>query len=543
LSSTFKTPGVFVTETSAFPNSIVGVETAVPAFIGYTAKAVAGGKPASFQPVRINSLAEFEAAFGGAFSTTYDIVEAPATARFDFTANRWDAAAQTFATENYALVRASATFNLYNSMRLFYANGGGTCYVVSVGDYAGGAIDAGKLAEGLKATGAQAGPTILVIPDAVLLKPDTTSQDLPVSKAFNALARAMLAQCGTLQDRVAILDVYGADALKTDPHGGVSDSDLSNLAENFQKGIGDSALNYGMAYVPFLETTVIQPGEMDHRNFNIGKADQLALLQGILTDTTSQLFSDPGHADPAQNRNPQFLKIKTVIAAIPTTQDASAAAQLNKNLVAAIPLFAQMQARVAAHMNRLPPSGAMAGIYTLIDGTRGVWKAPANVAVSSVASPSVKLTDAQQESLNIPLNGKAVNGIRDFVGRGTLVWGARTLDANSLDWRYIGMRRTLIYVEQSIKMGLAAYTFEPNEATTWVTVTAMVSNFLTGVWKQGGLMGAKPEDAFSVRCGLGSTMTANDIVDGTMIVNVMMAMIRPAEFTVLVIKQKMQGQT
>ena len=152
---------------------------------------------------------------------------------------------------------------------------------------------------------------MLVVPDAVLLQPDATpAHGLPVSAAFNALAQAMLAQCGALQDRVAILDVYGADALKPDPNGAVSNSDLGYLAETFQNGVGDSSLGYGMAYFPFLQTTVVQPDEVDYRNFSIGKADQLALLQGILTDTAAQLYPEcPGqHADPAENASPQYLQ-------------------------------------------------------------------------------------------------------------------------------------------------------------------------------------------------------------------------------------------
>ena len=294
-------------------------QTAVPAFVGYTAKAVAGGRSAYFTPVLINSMAEFEAAFGAAFTTTYDIVEtSPAPGTLTSRPCDGTAATQAFAAKYYALVRASRTFNLYNSLRLFYANGGGPCYVVSVGDYTddgrapgGVAIDAAKLTQGLTAIGAQAGPTMLAVPDAVLLQPDATpAHGLPVSAAFNTLAQAILAQCGALQDRVAILDVYGADALKPVPNGGVSNSDLGYLAKTFQNEVGDSSLGYGMAYFPFLQTTVVQPAEVDYRNFSIGKADQLALLQGILTDTAAQLYPDmsrPG-AGPADNASPQYLR-------------------------------------------------------------------------------------------------------------------------------------------------------------------------------------------------------------------------------------------
>lgn len=543
-------PGVVITEGGASPNAIVGVQTAVPAFIGYTAKAVVAGRSAYFTPVLVNTVAEFETTFGAGFATTYDIVEVPSPIGADFTAARWNAATQTFAVKFYALVRASSTFNLYNSLRLFYSNGGGPCYVVSVGDYTddgrapdGVAVDAGKLTQGLTAIAAQTGPTMLVVPDAVSLKPDATPvHGLPVSAAFNALAQAILAQCGALQDRVAILDIYGADALKKDPHGNASDNDLSSLAGNFQSGVGDAALNYGMAYFPFLVTSLITPDDTNYRHFNIGKPDQLALLQGILTDTAAQLYPDPRPGtDPADNGNPRYLQLKTMIAAIATTTDAGGIAQLNQGLASSIPLLRQMETVVATAMNLLPPSGAMAGIYAFTDSTRGVWNAPASVAPVAVMAPSVRLTDQQQGPLNVPLNGKAINVIRYFPGRGTLVWGARTLDGNSNEYRYIPVRRTLVYIETSIKAALVQFTFAPNDNNTWVAVTGMVSNFLTTLWQQGGLMGDRANDAFAVRCGLGSTMTAADVLDGTLIVNVMMAMVRPAEFVVLTFRQKVQG--
>ena len=455
------TPGVFITERSAF-SPIVGVPTAVPAFVGYTAKAVADGRSAYFTPVLINSMAEFEAAFGAAFTTTYDIVEtSPSDGAHDFTASRWNAATQAFAPKYYALVRASAAFNLYNSLRLFYANGGGPCYAVSVGDYTddgrapdGVAIDAGKLTQGLTAIGAQAGPTMLIVPDAVLLQSDARpAHGLPVSAAFNALAQAMMAQCGVLQDRVAILDVYGADALKPAPNGSVPNSDVGYLAETFQNGVGDNSLGYGMAYFPFLETTVVQPDEVDYRNFSIGKTDQLALLQGVLTDTAAQIFPDLASMPTRRRTRPAVPQVKDLIAAIATTTDASAIVRLNEDLADVIPLLRQMETVVATAQNLLPPSGAIAGIYTFVDATRGVWTAPANMMPVAVTAPSVRLDDQQQGGLNAPVNGKAINAIRDFVGRGTLVWGARTLDANNNDYRYVPVRRTLIYVEQSIKGG------------------------------------------------------------------------------------------
>jgi phage tail sheath protein FI len=183
----------------------------------------------------------------------------------------------------------------------------------------------------------------------------------------------------------------------------------------------------------------------------------------------------------------------------------------------------------------------MAGVYTLNDATRGVWNAPANVGLIAVTAPTIRISNTMQQDLNMPIDGLAINAIRDFIGRGTLVWGARTLDGNSNDWRYIQVRRALIYIEQSVELALNKFVFAPNVAQTWVSVSSMIGSFLRGVWSAGGLMGATPAEAFTVQCGLGSTMTAQDILDGKMIVQIKLQMVHPAEFIVLTFQQQMQG--
>ncbi len=182
----------------------------------------------------------------------------------------------------------------------------------------------------------------------------------------------------------------------------------------------------------------------------------------------------------------------------------------------------------------VPPSGAMAGIYASVDASRGVWKAPANVSVQYVIQPSVNIDNSMQDDLNIDTNaGKSVNAIRTFTGWGTLVWGARTLDGNSNDWRYIPVRRLFITVEASVKNAAFSFVFEPNDSRTWTRIRAMIENYLTGLWKQGALAGAKAEQAFYVKVGLNQTMTFDDILNGRMVVEIGMAPVRPAEFIIL----------
>jgi phage tail sheath protein FI len=222
-----------------------------------------------------------------------------------------------------------------------------------------------------------------------------------------------------------------------------------------------------------------------------------------------------------------------------TTSLAQRQQTLNNYLLHALPVFEQILQLIATTMNVLPPSGFLAGVYAQNDNIRGVWNAPANLALASVVSPLYAMTDAEQGAFNIPLNGQAINITRVMVNRGNVVWGARTLDGNSLTYRYVQSRRTLIYIEQSIKRALQPYVFASNDETTWRTVTAVITSFLTGLWQQGGLMGGTPSEAFTVNCGLGSTMTVQNIVDGYMIVAVNLQMSRPAEFTNLTFSQTM----
>ncbi len=187
----------------------------------------------------------------------------------------------------------------------------------------------------------------------------------------------------------------------------------------------------------------------------------------------------------------------------------------------------------------MPPSPAIAGVYAKVDSDRGVWKSPANVSLNRVTGPSVKLTISENDRLNVHASGKSINAIRAFPGKGTLVWGARTLDGGSNEWRYISVRRFFNMVEDSVKSASARFVFEPNDANTWVKVKAMIENFLTTQWRAGALMGSKPEEAFYVHVGLGETMDETDVLEGKMIIEIGMAAVRPAEFIVLRFSHKM----
>lgn len=203
--------------------------------------------------------------------------------------------------------------------------------------------------------------------------------------------------------------------------------------------------------------------------------------------------------------------------------------------------YQNIMAAIANQVNILPPTGAIAGVYTTVDNTEGVWQAPANRNINSVVAPMVSINDDQQAPLNVDaLAGKSINVIRSFYGRGpAIIWGARTMDGNSLDWKYINVRRLLIMVEQSVANAAFSLVFEPNAASTWTLCESMISNFLHNLWSEGALQGASPADAYSVQVGLGKTMTALDILEGIMRVQVKLAVVRPAEFIIITYEQQM----
>jgi len=216
------------------------------------------------------------------------------------------------------------------------------------------------------------------------------------------------------------------------------------------------------------------------------------------------------------------------------------AGQAGAALFANHPVFADILEKVARTMVLLPPSGAVAGVCAAVDRTRGVWKAPANVSLADISGVAVKINDQMQEDLNVTSTGKSINAIRTFTGKGSLIWGARTLAGNDNEWRYVPVRRFFNMAEESIRKATEPFVFEPNDRGTWVRVRAMIENFLTVQWRQGALAGAVPQQAFFVKVGLGETMTSQDILDGQMIIEVGMAVVRPAEFIVLRFAHMMQ---
>ncbi|HET7535755.1 MAG TPA: phage tail sheath C-terminal domain-containing protein, partial [Candidatus Didemnitutus sp.] len=515
---TLTTPGVFINEVNAFPNSVVPVATAIPAFVGYTARASYHGKSYTGIPVRIESFQEYIMYFAelddlGAslsedqqYTPVYQPVPVKDRATADFFIDD-----KPFRLEP----DPSTVFYLYNSIKLFYQNGGTTCFVVSVGDYGAPRgqikapadplvnpnVEADKLTKGVDALEREDEPTMIVIPDATLLEAEDHA----------ALCQHVLMQCQALGSRVGILDIVGGD--DPDP------LQWKNDITAFRTAVGQTGLNYGISYYPFLKTSVMQETDINFKNLGGGKGLS-ATLPGASVEPLKTLLAN---ADKPPGPG------------VPSAQ------QTENALTTVSPVYKQLRKALREKVNILPPSGAMAGAYTLIDNERGVWHAPANISLASVVDTTVKINDSEQGGLNVDATtGKSVNVIRLFLGRGVVVWGARTLDGNSQDWRYLNVRRTMIMIEQSMKLAANHYVFQPNDANTWSLVKSMLNKFLTSLWAEGALVGATPEAAFSVAVGIGTTMTGEDILNGIMNITVKVAVSHPAEFIVITISQQMQ---
>jgi len=478
-----KTPGVYIEEIALFPPSVAPVETAIPAFIGYTEKAKDRNNTSLINvPTRITSLLEYETYFGKAKAETIAVT-------FDQTFD-----GDILVSEAIGIASTLSAFKMYYGLQMFFSNGGGPCYIVSVGEFSGdSAVTAPTY--GSTTTGIRGGleklknedePTIIVFPDAINLT------------EYGTLINDSLKQCLELQDRVTLIDVKLTPANTALQDAAAFRTAVSGTLEE---------LKYGAAYYPYLSTIL-----------NYAYDEAAVIITHNITAIT-----------PATN-------LGTTPTELPADTTLNDLKGLNNGLYNTLKQTITQQTRV-----EMTPSAAVAGVYAAVDSSRGVWKAPANVPLNSVIEPSRKINDKEQEPLNVDTTaGKSINAIRSFTGRGNLVWGARTLAGNDNEWRYISVRRFFNFVEESVKKASARFVFEPNSKNTWVKVKAMIENFLIVQWRAGALVGDKPEHAFYVKVGLNETMTADDILNGYMVVEIGMAVVRPAEFIILQFSHKMQ---
>ena len=569
-------PGVFIDEISVFPPSVAPVATAIPAFIGYTEKAIINGVQWNYgtdgvaPAVRITSMLEYEQIFGVAFPEPFAItLTGPSTLPAD---------------TSIAVTGTLSEYTMHYNLRMYFANGGGPCYIVSVQAFPS-AISHTDLINGIAITEKADEVTLLVTPEAIAST---------INSAQRALVHStMLDLCNKLKDRFSIMDVIAGTNSNTD----------SATFRNNETGLNN--LKYGAAYYPALNTLLTRyyldsaVGITDSRTGGtFGNTNKLSdVLNGIsasgiitissigsgniikvdtatfVADNTvlGQITFSTGSSDSDATNNlviainnaslavtavriPSTTTIKVTAKVAGTTGNSiflrsgtggltpsSPTGTLSGGISADKTLYNNITAALQTNTMRLYPSSTMAGIYAGVDRDRGVWKAPANVSIAGVIAPSLNITAADQENLNVDAtSGKSINAIRTFTGKGVLVWGSRTLAGNDNEWRYVPVRRLFIFAEESIGKASEFVVFEPNDRNTWTRVKTLISNFLTNLWRDGALAGATPKEAYFVKVGLGETMTAQDILEGKLIIQVGLAAVRPAEFIILQFSHKLQ---
>ncbi|UEQ78238.1 phage tail sheath family protein [Chryseobacterium arthrosphaerae] len=562
------TPGVSVEEIATLPHSVALIETAVPVFIGYTELVPAGNN----KPLKINSLLDYELLFGKAKKENIQLkdVEGKGT----------------------TLVAPQAKFLMYYSLQMYFANGGGPCYIFSVGPYpSAGEVSLSSLQQGLGIVEAIIEPALIILPDAVSL---TSESD------FYEIYNEVISKLGIeSKNRFALLDTYYGNSETL--------SDGFNTIDNFGEKI--NLTSHAAAYFPHLKTvlnytfdenaaivhTGLQASGQDSAVFyakEIAALDELKRLASeeisirsanayVLADLLSQAVAiaeeihetaDPGtgkdtltaaiveaevvldaiyegiiddfiNPDDLNEDEPvfsgEFEALKTAILGVKDERGAASGISL-KNLESSnSALYNHIKQEIQSLRMVLPPSSAMAGVYGRVDSTRGVWKAPANVSLNYVMAPTEKISDQEQAGMHTHISGKSINAIRTFTGKGTLVWGARTVDGQDQKdekdntWKYIQVRRYYDMLRQSVNDALAKFIKRPNTEHTWLRAKNTIENFLHQQWMDGALAGNKPKEAYEV--------IINGIKDThTMETTIRIALVRPAEFIVLKFSHKLQ---
>lgn len=599
-------PGVYTQEIATLPPTVGVIPSAVPVFIGYTEKADKKGESLMNLPTRIKSMKEYEEWFGGPPKTkiTVDIDDSVSNPK---------------RPEVRIVKPVTLDYKMYHSMLFYYANGGGPCFVISIGTYKDKPDDK-KMSDALT-------PLIKSKDVTIIVYPDGTSLD---ETKYKAVIEASLLHCVKMKNRVTVIDLHDSNG-----------EDLDKIETGFQTNMPSDIeiKKYGMAYYPYLETVFslaynkeevtvnkhIQSLEADviaelskqvtafktafTNNTAAGKVvadwqqvfDSNKDLKDIQTDLDAfKLANNSATNDDLKNHALDYAKQKGIIipvlvkteldkpnpdpikiikdaidngkteldkaeAAKQTTETKykDAVKEVQKGFTKKVNnkdvtffdytglsmselesinnlLYGKIKDAISSFPVTLPPCGAVAGIYVRTDATQGVWKAPANVSVFGTIKPALDIDDDLHASLNAPSSGKAINVIRAYPGRGILVYGGRTLAGNDLEWRYVNVRRTFCFIEDSIARAMQDFVFEPNNQQTWIKVRAMIKSFLNRLWKAGGLYGNTPEDAYEVIVGEPESMSVEDVLSGIMRIFIKVAVARPAEFIVLQYEHKFE---
>lgn len=182
----------------------------------------------------------------------------------------------------------------------------------------------------------------------------------------------------------------------------------------------------------------------------------------------------------------------------------------------------------------VPPGGSVAGVYARTDATLGVWKAPAGPRATLEGVVRLSRSLGEDELGAFTVGG--VCCLRQLPSGQYCIWGSRTLRPADPGWKYVAVRRLALALQQALRRDLGWTAFEPNDERLWASLRLVVGDFLTRLWQRGAFPGSTPAEAFFVQCGLGQTMTPEDLAQGRVHLALGFAPVRPAEFIVLKLK-------
>jgi phage tail sheath protein FI len=510
-------PGVYVEELPSSVHTITAAPTSVAAFVGYTHPFATK----SFgTPVQLFSFADYQANFGGFFSSPWQ--------------------------PDY----------VGQAVNQFFLNGGASAYVVGVkpGSYYGpgtpptnegpvGAASVTVLGEGggslqfvaLQPVGvpAAAGKPTAGIPMQV------TISNVPEASKAGDLADIVVSYGRTVETyrRVSIADVAATLAGSA-----LVAVVVSEPAPTAYPAAGSP---YSLTYKtpPELGWTVISPAEFAPVFADNAPLDKVPVFN---------LLVIPGISDPAvMSEAVAYCERKRAFLIMdpPASWEANAltskspvelspAPPISTNAALYFPWLQTADPITEAPMES-PPSGFVAGAFAMEDASRGVWKSPAGIETSLLGTTGVVASGLMTDMQQGVLNASAVNCLRDFPGTGTVIFGARTVastDEAYEAWKYVAVRRMALFLEQSLYSSLTWAVFEPNAQPLWQALTQEVSAFMQSLYRQGAFAGSTPSTAYVVRCDE-TTTTPTDVANGVVNILVAFAPLAPAEFVVVQIAQ------
>ena len=502
--SSYLSPGVYMEEVSSGSKPIEAVGTAVAAFVGFAEKGVPN------EPILVTNWTQFTQNFGGFIPGSY----------------------------------------LAHAVYQYFANGGGTCYVVRVGgdDVSSmpvlraelPAADDGKSSafavRALAPGNGKDGPiSVEVVPGAdpsdetfsLVVKrggqPVETIDGLTTKRGPSNVVtavkqRSKLIEVEEVKGRQLAVPRKGTEVA-------LAESNPPAARIGADEYVGNAADRTGFAGLEAVDeiTMLAVPDVMAAYERGLIDAEGVRAVQ-LAMITHCELMADRvAIIDTPAGLNAQQVKAWRAEA----NYDSKYAAMY-------WPWLKVMDARTGSPMF-MPPSGAMAGIWARNDATRGVHKAPANEVVRNAISLELNITKGEHDQLN----PDGINCIRSFPGQGIRVWGARTLSSDP-EWRYLNVRRLFNYVEKSILSGTNWVVFEPNDAKLWDSVRRTITMFLRRVWRDGALFGATPSQAFFVKCDEENNPPENRDA-GMLTVEIGIAPVKPAEFVIFRISQYSDG--